>query len=60
MDSLKILENRLKKIEKKIEEAKLHLPAHSTKPPVMMMLLELEDERDAIMAQINSIRNKTV
>jgi hypothetical protein len=59
MDSLKILEERLKKIEKKIEEAKLHLPAHSIKPPVMMTLLDLEDERDAIMAQINTLRNKT-
>ncbi len=59
MDSLKILEERLKKIEKKIDEAKLHLPAHSIKPPVMMTLLDLEDERDAIMAQINTLRNKT-
>ncbi|MBW1724547.1 MAG: hypothetical protein JRD87_17755 [Deltaproteobacteria bacterium] len=58
MNSLEILEDSLKKIEKKIEEAKLHLPAHSIKPPVMMTLLDLEDERDAIMAQINSIRKK--
>ena len=58
MDSLEILEDRFKKLEKKIEEAKQHLPAHSIKPPVMMMLLDLEDERDAIMEQINSIRNK--
>jgi len=55
MDSLEILEDRLKKIEKKIEVAKQHLPAHSIKPPVMMTLLDLEDERDAIMEQINSI-----
>jgi hypothetical protein len=58
MNSLEVLEDSLKKIEKKIEEAKLHLPAHSIKPPVMMTLLDLEDERDAIMAQINSIRKK--
>jgi len=58
MDSLDILEDRLKKIEKKIEEAKLHLPAHSIKPPVMMTLLDLEDERDAIIGQINSIRKE--
>lgn len=58
MDSLEILEDRLKKIEKKIEEAKQHLPAHSIKPPVMMTLLDLENERDAIMEQINTIRKK--
>lgn len=58
MDSLEILEDRLKKLEKKIEEAKLHLPAHSIKPPVMMTLLNLEDERDAVLEQINSIRKK--
>jgi hypothetical protein len=58
MDSLEILEDRLKKLEKKIEEAKLNLPAHSIKPPVMMTLLDLEDERDAVLKQINSIRKK--
>ena len=58
MDSLEILEDRLKNIEKKIEEAKQHLPAHSIKPPVMMTLLDLEDARDAIIGQINSIRKE--
>jgi len=58
MDSLEILEDRFKKLEKKIEEAKQHLPAHSIKPPVMMTLLDLENERDAIMEQINTIRKK--
>jgi len=58
MDSLEILEDRFKKIEKKIEEAKRHLPAHSIKPPVMMTLLNLEDERDAVLEQISSIRKK--
>jgi hypothetical protein len=58
VDSLEILEDRLKTIEKKIEEAKLHLPAHSIKPPVMMTLLDLEDARDAIVEKINSIRKK--
>ena len=60
VNSLEILEDRLKKIEKKIEDAKLHLPAHSIKPPVMITLLDLEDERDAVMARINSIRKKNV
>ena len=56
METLEILEDRLKQLEKKIEEAKLQLPAHSTKPPVMTNLLDLEDERDAIVSQINIIK----
>ncbi|MES0446769.1 MAG: hypothetical protein ABUJ92_09520 [Desulfobacterales bacterium] len=58
METLEILEDRLKHLEKKIEEAKQQLPAHSTKPPVMTTLLDLEDERDAVMSQINIIKNK--
>ena len=58
MDSLEILEDRLKKLEENISQAKLQLPAHSIKPPVMITLLDLEDERDAIQEQINSIKKK--
>lgn len=58
MDSLEILEDRLRKLEEKIGQAKLQLPAHSIKPPVMITLLDLEDERDAILEQINSIKKK--
>ena len=58
MDSLEILEDRLKKLEENIRQAKLQLPAHSIKPPVMITLLDLEDERDAIQEQINSIKKK--
>ncbi len=58
MDSLEILEGRLKELEEKIKEAKLHLPAHSTKPPAMITLLDLEDERDAILEQIDAIWKK--
>ncbi len=56
METLEILEDRLKRLEKKIEEAKIQLPAHSIKPPVMTTLLDLEDERDAIMSQISIIK----
>ena len=57
METLEMLEDRLEQLEKKIEDAKQQLPAHSIKPPVMTTLLDLEDERDAIMSQI-SIINK--
>ena len=49
---LKLLENKLNALEKKIEEVKKRMPAHSTKPPIMMELFELEDERDLVKEQI--------
>jgi hypothetical protein len=58
MDSLEILEDRLRKLEEEIRQAKLQLPAHSIKPPVMTTLLDLEDRRDAVQEQINSIKKK--
>ena len=58
METLEMLEVRLKQLEKKIEDAKQQLPAHSIKPPVMTTLLDLEDERDAVMSQINIIKNE--
>jgi hypothetical protein len=58
METLEMLEVRLKQLEKKIEDAKQQLPAHSIKPPVMTTLLDLEDERDAVMSQISIIKNE--
>jgi len=48
MDALKIL----------ISETKARLPAHSTKPPVMMDLLEYEDEYDALLEKLNKLKDK--
>ncbi len=58
MTTLEILAERLKQLEEKIKEAKLQLPAHSIKPPLMMELLALEDERDAVQYEVNSIKAK--
>jgi len=55
MDSIEILESRLKKLEEKIKDAKQRLPAHSIKPPVMTILFDLEDERDALLEKIKSL-----
>ena len=55
MESIKDLKNRLKKLEEKIEEAEQQLPAHSIKPPVMTTLLDLEDERDALLEKLKSL-----
>lgn len=59
MDSLEILEDRLRKLEEKIRQVKRQLPAHSIKPPVMITLIDLEDKRDTILEQINSMKKKT-
>lgn len=43
------LKERLYTLEQEIAETMRRLPAHSVKPPVMMDLLELEDERDQLL-----------
>ena len=48
-DTLEVINSRLNELEKEIAETSKRLPAHSIKPPVMMELLELEDERDELL-----------
>jgi len=56
MKSLAQMENRLKELEAAIKETEARLPAHSVKPPVMIDLLALEDEYEALMQQIRAHR----
>ena len=49
---LKSLEDKRKKLDQKIAEVKKRMPAHSVKPPIMMELFALEDERDLVEKQI--------
>ncbi len=56
MDDKKALETRLEELERKIRETEGRLPAHSVKPTIMQELFELEDERDAILARLESLR----
>ncbi len=58
MKHLKELEARLEKIGQEIKETEKRLPAHSVKPPVMMDLIELEDEYDRISNEIQTIKSK--
>lgn len=51
IDSKKI-KNRIKELETLIRETRDRLPAHSTKPPVMMELLDYEDEYEALMKKL--------
>jgi len=55
MDDIK---QRLEELTTLIRETKARLPAHSTKPPVMMDLLEYEDEYDDLLKKLNDLKKK--
>ena len=50
------IKERLKNLEGEIAETLRRLPAHSVKPPVMMDLLQLEDERDLLMKKLGELK----
>ncbi len=52
------IKKRMAELEVLINETKARLPAHSVKPPVMMDLLDYEDEFDELLAKLNALRNK--
>ena len=56
MKKLAELQKRLRELDDEISETKKRLPAHSVKPPVMMDLLALEDEYDALLKQIEKLK----
>lgn len=49
------LQNRLLELEEEIAETIRRLPAHSVKPPVMIDLLALEDERDILLRKLGEL-----
>ena len=57
MSSLESLEKRLREVEEKLEDAEGRLPAHSIRPWQMEALFELEEERDALVAEIQTLRS---
>lgn len=58
METITELQQQLKTLEEKIRETKKRLPAHSTKPPVMIDLLALEDEYDLVYSKIQSLKKQ--
>ncbi len=56
MQTLEALKNRRAELEAEISEARRRLPAHSVKPMVMQILLDLEDEYDKIMRDIAALK----
>lgn len=54
----KDIKKRMQELETLIRETKQRLPAHSTKPPVMMELLAYEDEYDELLTELNRQNNE--
>ncbi len=57
MTTLDRLEAKLKEIEEKLEDAEGRMPAHSVRPLQMEALFQLEEERDALAAEIRKLRD---
>jgi len=58
METKEALQKRLLQVEEQILEISNRLPAHSTKPVMMMELIELEDERERILARLKTAVNQ--
>ena len=58
MNHLLELEQKLRELDAAITETRKRLPAHSVKPPVMMDLLDLEDQYDDLMKQLRKLKEK--
>jgi hypothetical protein len=58
MNPLLGLEQQLRALDTAITETRKRLPAHSVKPPVMMDLLDLEDQYDDLLRQICELKEK--
>lgn len=56
MNQIQELEKKLAELERKIKETEKRLPAHSVKPPIMTELFELEDEYEAVLAQLDALK----
>ncbi len=56
-DTIDNIKKRMKELEVLIGETKKRLPAHSVKPPVIMDLLEYEDEYDILINKLKTITN---
>lgn len=58
MNRIQELKKKLEEIDQKILDTEKHLPAHSVKPPIMQEIFALEDEREAILAQLKELEGK--
>jgi len=58
MTEIRQIEEQMARLAEKIAETRDRLPAHSVKPPVMMELLDLEDEYDRLKKQRDALKKK--
>jgi hypothetical protein len=58
MSHLLELEQKLRELDTAIAETRKRLPAHSVKPPVMMDLLDLEDQYDDVLNKIRQLKEQ--
>ncbi len=56
MLTIEELRRRQRELEAEIAEAQQRLPAPSVKPPVMKLLLDLEDEYDEVLKAIAALK----
>ena len=56
-DTIEDIKKRLEELDILIRETEARLPAHSTKPPVMVDLLAYEDEYDVLLKKLNGLKN---
>ena len=56
IQKIEALEKTLKALNERIEDVEKRLPAHSVKPPIMTELFELEDEREAVLKQLEALK----
>ena len=56
-DTIEDIKKRLEELNILIRETEARLPAHSTKPPVMVDLLEYEDEYDVLLKKLNGLKD---
>ena len=54
-DEIRDIKKRMDELETLIQDAKGRLPAHSTKPPIMMELLDYEDEYAELEKKLNKL-----
>ena len=55
LGEIKKIKERMDELETLIKDAKGRLPAHSTKPPIMMELLDYEDEYVELEKQLSEL-----
>lgn len=56
INTIEKVEQKMEELNRRIEETKKRLPAHSTKPPIMMELIDLEDEYAELSTKLSHLK----